>query len=111
MLLVSDDEESRFIRLVDSGRKQGAEDHREPHRVNNRFLRCLFSLPSTDRALLTYGRHPPRVASAAENRWEPGGRRLPFADPRDQSRGSGSPCQVEFCQKLKTNYPKNISTI
>jgi hypothetical protein len=38
--VVADDGESRFIRLANSGRKQGTEDLREPHRVNNRFLRC-----------------------------------------------------------------------
>jgi hypothetical protein len=38
--VIADGEESRFIRLVNSVRKQGAENLREPHRVHSRFLRC-----------------------------------------------------------------------
>jgi hypothetical protein len=46
-LVAADDGESPFIWLVKNGRNQGAEDLRENHRVNSRFLRCLFSLPAT----------------------------------------------------------------
>jgi hypothetical protein len=45
MFVVADNAESRFIWPANSGRKQGTEDLREPHRANSRFLGCLFSLP------------------------------------------------------------------
>jgi hypothetical protein len=60
--------ESGFTWLVKSRSKQGAEDVLEPHRVDNRFVRRLFPLPSTGEALLTDGRDClPRIASADEN--------------------------------------------
>jgi hypothetical protein len=47
MLVVADDREGRFIWLVNSGRKQGAEGFREAHRVNTQAFGYLSSLPPT----------------------------------------------------------------
>jgi hypothetical protein len=61
VVVTVDDCESGFMRLVKSGKKQGAECHRERHRVNKQFIGCIFSLLST---LLTHDRYRfPRVAS------------------------------------------------